>query len=150
MKDGQWFQTNILLFVTLLTTFISTIAVGILFLYHSYLMLTGQTTWEQASRYRIYYLKDLPDLENPFNEGYFRNVLAFMFDPDRDWAYMMGPQTTTPTGFAQHQRNFSPIQHEHQDWEARTTRTPVHYEQESEEMAPMVVITTDSDTALPD
>lgn len=86
LKGSEWFQTNLLLFISLLVTFISTIIVGLLFLYHSYLMLTGQTTWEQASRYRIHYLKDLPDLSNPFNEGCVCNTLRFIFQARlRDW-----------------------------------------------------------------
>lgn len=95
LKSGEWFQANLLIFLSLLATFLCTIIVGLLFLYHSYLMLTGQSTWEQASRYRIHYLKDLPDFSNPFNEGCICNVLRFMFQArPRDWETLYLTRTT--------------------------------------------------------
>lgn len=97
LRENEWFQANFLLFISLIITFMSSIIVGLLFLYHSYLMLTGQTTWEQASRHRIHYLKDLPSLTNPFNEGCLCNTLRFIFHGRvRDWEtlYLMRTGTT--------------------------------------------------------
>lgn len=86
LQGSEWFHSNFVLFVCLAVTFISTIITGLLFLYHSYLMFTGQTTWEQASRHRIHYLKDLPDLKNPFNEGCVCNPVRFILHLRlRDW-----------------------------------------------------------------
>ena len=59
--------------------------VGLFLLYHSYLMLSGQTTWEQVSRNRIAYLKDLQELSNPFDEGCCCNVARFVCCGLRDW-----------------------------------------------------------------
>ena len=96
VQDVEWFQSNLLLFISLLVTFLSIIVVGLLFLYHSYLMLTGQTTWEQASRYRIYYLKDLPDLTNPFDEGCICNSISFLLHTStRDWEVLYLTRTSS-------------------------------------------------------
>ena len=71
-------------FLCLLVVFVAAIVCGLLLLYHSYLMLTGQTTWEQASHYRIPYLKD--DLSNPFDEGCCCNTVHFICPWGvRDW-----------------------------------------------------------------
>jgi len=78
LHQQDWLQANLLLFISLLITFLAVAVVGLLLLYHSYLMLTGQTTWEQASRTSIHYLKDLPDLSNPFNEGCICNSANFL------------------------------------------------------------------------
>ena len=74
----EWLRDNVLSFVCLLLTFLSLMVVGLLFLYHTYLMLTGQTTWEQASRSNITYFKDLQELYNPFNEGCCCNLFNFL------------------------------------------------------------------------
>lgn len=86
LRQRDWFQNNFLLFLSLLITFLAVIVVGLLLLYHTYLMLTGQTTWEQASRSSIHYLKDLSDLSNPFNEGCICNTIKFLVHFRlRDW-----------------------------------------------------------------
>jgi len=81
----EWLRSNILVFFCLSVLFIAAIIVGLLLLYHSYLMLSGQTTWEQASRNRIIYLKDLQDLSNPFDEGCCCNIAVFVCSGLRDW-----------------------------------------------------------------
>ena len=80
-----WLRVNLLQFLCLVLTFLSVIIVGLLFLYHSYLSLSGQTTWEQASRSKIPYLRELKDLKNPFDEGCCCNVVRFMCSGLRDW-----------------------------------------------------------------
>ena len=50
---------------------------GYLFLYHTLLIVTNQTTWEHMSRHRITYLKYLPAGYNPFSEGIIKNVVDF-------------------------------------------------------------------------
>lgn len=81
----EWLRSNILVFFCLSVVFIAAIIVGLLLLYHSYLMLSGQTTWEQVSRNRIAYLKDLQELSNPFDEGCCCNVARFVCCGLRDW-----------------------------------------------------------------
>lgn len=54
---------------------------GYLFLYHSILILTAQTTWEQMRRPYISYLKHLPVGYNPFSKGAIKNIIEF-FTPN--------------------------------------------------------------------
>ena len=81
----DWLRVNLLVLLSLLVVFLGAIVTGLLFLYHSYLMFSGQTTWEQASRYRIPYLRDLESLSNPFDEGCCCNMARFVCPPSRDW-----------------------------------------------------------------
>ena len=46
-----------------------------LLVYHSYLILTNQTTWEQTSHQKINYLNVYPDKFLPFDKGPLLNVL---------------------------------------------------------------------------
>lgn len=92
----SWLRLNLLVFLSLLVVFMSAIIVGLLFLYHSYLMVSGQTTWEQASRHRIDYLKDLQDMSNPFDEGCCCNIARFVFSCCswfRDWEQVYDART---------------------------------------------------------
>ena len=75
---GDWFKTNILLFIDLLVLVISGFIVVGLLGFHTFLMLRGMTTWEAASRERITYLKYLDEDYNPFNEGVCRNTYYFL------------------------------------------------------------------------
>ena len=47
-----------------------------LLVFHSYLLLSGQTTWEVSAQKRVTYLKDLPSGSKPFDEGAVANVRA--------------------------------------------------------------------------
>ena len=92
---SEWVTVNSLVFVSLVVTFVSVIIVGLLFLYHTYLMITGQTTWEQVSRNRILYLKDLQEMSNPFNEGCCCNTIRFVCHIRlRDWEQVYQKRTT--------------------------------------------------------
>ena len=51
--------------------------VGGLLLYHIYLALTNQTTYEASFRDRVPYLKDLPEGSWPFSEGIAANARLF-------------------------------------------------------------------------
>ena len=49
-------------------------------------MISGQTTWEIASRFRIPYLRDLDPPINPFDEGCICNVVHFFICTNQlDW-----------------------------------------------------------------
>ena len=56
-------------YVHAMTTF-----VGFLFVFHSYLLMNGQTTWEVSVERRVPYLRDLPRGSKPFDEGVVVNV----------------------------------------------------------------------------
>jgi len=53
--------------------------VGFLLVFHSYLLLSGQTTWEVSSEQRVSYLRDLPRGSKPFDEGAVENLRAGCF-----------------------------------------------------------------------
>ena len=48
--------------------------VGILFVYHTVLILSGQSTWEQTRREDIDYIKKFKKGYDPFNEGMLKNI----------------------------------------------------------------------------
>ncbi|OAY70620.1 Protein S-acyltransferase 10 [Ananas comosus] len=49
----------------------------LLLLFHSYLALTNQTTYELARRKRVLYLRGVPDRVYPFSKGICRNLYTF-------------------------------------------------------------------------
>ena len=61
--------------------FVSTMGffVGFLFVFHSYLLMSGQTTWEVSAETRVPYLQNLPRGCKPFDEGCEKNVKAACF-----------------------------------------------------------------------
>ena len=80
----HWLGDNAVVFLCLAMAFVAGVVCGLLLLYHSYLMLTGQTTWEHASRTRVHYLKD--SRKNPFDEGCCCNSARFVCPcGGRDW-----------------------------------------------------------------
>ena len=80
MSLEHWIKSNALDLLCFVIIALATTAVSMLLCYHTYLMLTGQTTWEQVSRHRILYLKDLEVLTNPFDEGCCKNASVFLFN----------------------------------------------------------------------
>src|SRR5438552_1816274 len=48
-----------------------------LFVYHTYLCMTNQTTWEASKRHKITYLMNLPYDVIPFDRGLFNNIVEF-------------------------------------------------------------------------
>lgn len=54
-------------------------------IYHSILISTAQTTWEQMRRERITYLKYLPKGVNPFSKGFTRNWKSFWVKDKENW-----------------------------------------------------------------
>ena len=87
---GQWALTNALLIVAMMILCIGIFVVFLLLSCHSYLMATGQTTWEYMSRSRISYLKIFAEGDNPFHEGICGNIYKFFcyFKPRR-WEILL-------------------------------------------------------------
>lgn len=81
----DWFHTNIVLFLDMLVLVLGGLVVTGLFVFHTYLMTNGLTTWETASRESITYLKYLDDEYNPFDQGCCRNIYSFMCVSDIQW-----------------------------------------------------------------
>uniref|UniRef100_M8CFR8 S-acyltransferase n=1 Tax=Aegilops tauschii TaxID=37682 RepID=M8CFR8_AEGTA len=51
----------------------------LLLMFHTYIALTNQTTYEVARRKRIFYLRGIPDRVHPFSKGICRNIYDFCF-----------------------------------------------------------------------
>ena len=88
-----WLRLNAVVVLCLALVLATGLLVGVLFAYHTYLMLSGSTTWEQASHHRIPYLKDLTDVSNPFDQGCCWNVAAFLCGRGRDWQQLYVTKT---------------------------------------------------------
>jgi palmitoyltransferase len=57
-----------------------------LFVFHIYLVVTNQTSWEVTKRSKISYLKDLPESVFPFDEGIMKNTAEFWcINKDKVW-----------------------------------------------------------------
>ncbi|KAE9612919.1 putative protein S-acyltransferase [Lupinus albus] len=71
-----WWHDAIMILL-LIALAISVIFLLLLLLFHSYLILTNQTTYELVRRRRITYLRGLPERVHPFSKGVCRNVYNF-------------------------------------------------------------------------
>ncbi|XP_010266105.1 PREDICTED: protein S-acyltransferase 10-like isoform X4 [Nelumbo nucifera] len=66
-----------IMILLLATLSICLIFLLLLFLFHSYLVLTNQTTYELVRRRRIPYLRGIPERVYPFSKGICRNLYNF-------------------------------------------------------------------------
>jgi len=73
-----WFYTNGLALVVSVVLFTMFFLPFGLWLFHSYLMLTNQTTWEVSKRRKITYLQELPEEVFPFDNGCLANIREFL------------------------------------------------------------------------
>ncbi|KAM5546926.1 protein S-acyltransferase 10 [Rosa sericea] len=73
---SAWWKDAIMI-VLLVTLSISLIFLLLLLLFHSYLILTNQTTYELVRRRRITYLRGIPERVYPFSKGACRNLYEF-------------------------------------------------------------------------
>lgn len=71
-----WWIDAIVLFL-LATLSILLVLLMLLFIFHGYLILTNQTTYELVRRRRIPYLRGIPEKVNPFSKGICRNLYSF-------------------------------------------------------------------------
>mmetsp|Transcript_41784 Transcript_41784/g.67787 ORF Transcript_41784/g.67787 Transcript_41784/m.67787 type:complete len:285 (-) Transcript_41784:81-935(-) len=73
----SWLDSNALVLFGFILLIGFTILPFSLCLYHIYLAMTNQTTWEQMRRSRIEYLKDVPENVFPFSQGILENFRTF-------------------------------------------------------------------------
>ncbi|XP_027914238.1 protein S-acyltransferase 10 isoform X2 [Vigna unguiculata] len=71
-----WWQGAILILL-LITLSVCLIFLLLLLLFHSYLILTNQTTFELVRRRRIHYLRGIPERVHPFSGGVRKNLYYF-------------------------------------------------------------------------
>ena len=75
----EWFKHNLLFLFFVNVLAISLLVTSLLFIIHTYFMITNKTTWERFSRRNITYLMNLnSDSFNPFHQGYLSNVANFL------------------------------------------------------------------------
>ncbi|VVA09999.1 PREDICTED: S-acyltransferase [Prunus dulcis] len=74
--SSAWWKDAIVILL-LVTLSISIIFLLLLLLFHSYLVLTNQTTYELVRRRRIPYLRGVPERVYPFSKGACRNLYEF-------------------------------------------------------------------------
>ncbi|CAA0836795.1 Protein S-acyltransferase 10 [Striga hermonthica] len=70
---------DVIMILLLASLSISLIFLLLLLLFHSYLVLTNQTTYELVRRRRIVYMRSIPERVYPFNKGVCRNLYLFCF-----------------------------------------------------------------------
>lgn len=68
---------DVIMIMLLATLSISLIFLLLLLLFHSYLVMTNQTTFELVRRRRIPYLRGIPERVYPFSKGVCRNLYIF-------------------------------------------------------------------------
>lgn len=83
---------DVIMIALLVTLSISLIFLILLLLFHSYLVLTNQTTYELVRRRRISYLRGIPERVYPFSKGTCRNLSNFCCD--RSGLYKLEPLPT--------------------------------------------------------
>ncbi|GAV78572.1 zf-DHHC domain-containing protein, partial [Cephalotus follicularis] len=74
--SSDWWKAAIMIGLLVILS-ISLIFLLLLLLFHSYLVLTNQTTYELVRRRRIPYLRGIPERVYPFSKGVCRNLYNF-------------------------------------------------------------------------
>ncbi|KAL3525211.1 hypothetical protein ACH5RR_013583 [Cinchona calisaya] len=70
---------DVIMILLLAALFVSIVFLVLLLLFHSYLIMTNQTTYELVRRRRIPYLRGIPERVYPFSKGVCRNLYNFCF-----------------------------------------------------------------------
>ncbi|PON82695.1 Zinc finger, DHHC-type, palmitoyltransferase [Trema orientale] len=86
-----WWKVGIVILLLIILS-ISLIFLILLLIFHSYLIMTNQTTFELVRRRRIHYLRGVAGRVHPFSEGVCRNI--FNFCCGRTSGYRLEPVPT--------------------------------------------------------
>ncbi|XP_028088848.1 protein S-acyltransferase 10-like [Camellia sinensis] len=84
---------DVIMILLLFALSVSLIFLLLLLLFHTYLVLTNQTTYELVRRRRIPYLRGIPERVYPFSNGACRNLKDFCCA--RSGVYKLEPLRTT-------------------------------------------------------
>ncbi|KAH7423024.1 hypothetical protein KP509_12G036300 [Ceratopteris richardii] len=76
-KNSYTWLYNALVVCLLVFLALCLLFLAALIVFHSYLILTNQTTYEVIRRGRLYYMRNVPHNVKPFSKGYVRNVANF-------------------------------------------------------------------------
>ncbi|XP_010550494.1 PREDICTED: protein S-acyltransferase 10 [Tarenaya hassleriana] len=96
LKDNisrVWWKDAIIILLLVILA-ISLIFVLLLLLFHSYLILTNQTTYELVRRRRIPYLRNIPERVHPFSRGIRTNLYNFCCGHRHHRRYYLEPLPT--------------------------------------------------------
>uniref|UniRef100_A0A0D6R457 S-acyltransferase n=1 Tax=Araucaria cunninghamii TaxID=56994 RepID=A0A0D6R457_ARACU len=74
--SGRWWHIGLATLLLIILIICLIFSTGLL-IFHSYLAITNQTTYEVSRRRRISYLRNLPETVHPFSKGLVRNVYSF-------------------------------------------------------------------------
>ncbi|KAH9559323.1 hypothetical protein CY35_06G052600 [Sphagnum magellanicum] len=76
-STGNWLLQDLFVLIIIIALTTTEAFLITLLAFHSYLIMTNQTTYELTRRKHIPYLKGLPDKAHPFNKGLKANVYSF-------------------------------------------------------------------------
>jgi palmitoyltransferase len=76
-STGNWLLQDLFVLIIIIALTATEAFLITLLAFHSYLIMTNQTTYELTRRKRIPYLKGLPDKAHPFSKGLKANVYSF-------------------------------------------------------------------------
>jgi len=79
----DWFVWNAPSIAALGVTCCFALMIGAFLFFQTYLICTGQTSWEVYRRSSLSYLKGVPDRVFPFSEGWIRNILGVCWRPSK-------------------------------------------------------------------
>lgn len=94
---SDWFYTNGLILVVTFVLFVMFWLPFGLWGFHTYLILTNQTTWEVTKRRKISYLQEVPEEEFPFDIGFFGNFKEFFTMRKSNIVWMVPEDINTRT-----------------------------------------------------
>ncbi|KAK1322443.1 putative S-acyltransferase [Acorus calamus] len=76
IAEREWWQNGIAIILSMILLLCLIFLLSIL-IFHCYLILTNQTSYELIRRHRIPYLREIPVWEHPFSKGICRNLYDF-------------------------------------------------------------------------